>query len=66
MRPLSPVGMMIVGFVLLVVGFAIPFLMILQVIELGFFLAFLSYAASLSGLILGFLGSVLYVRERQG
>lgn len=65
MRPLSPVGMMIVGFVLLVVGFAIPFLMILQVIELGFFLAFLSYAASLSGLILGFIGSVLYVREHR-
>lgn len=65
MRLLSPVGMMIVGFGLLVVGFIIPFLMILQIIKPGFFLAFLSYAASMSGLFLGVIGAALYARERR-
>ncbi|MGQ9491228.1 MAG: hypothetical protein ACUVR4_09735 [Anaerolineae bacterium] len=65
MRSLSPVGMMIVGFCLLVVGFIIPFLMIIQIIKPGFFLAFFSYAASLSGLFLGLIGAALYARERR-
>lgn len=65
MRFLSPVGMMIVGLCLLVVGFIIPFLMIIQIIKPGFFLAFLSYAASLSGLFLGLIGAALYARERR-
>lgn len=65
MRLLSPVGMMIVGFVLLVVGFIIPFLMILQIIKPGFFLVFFSYAASVSGLILGVIGAAFYARERR-
>ncbi len=65
MRFLSPVGMMILGFGLLVVGFIIPFLMVIQIIRPGFLLAFLSYAASLSGLFLGLIGAALYARERR-
>ena len=50
-----------IGFVLLLVGFALPALMILAMLKSTFFLNFLSYAASFVGLVLGFIGSVLYV-----
>jgi hypothetical protein len=35
------------------------------VIEAGFLFSFLSYGASLSGLILGLLGAVSYVQRRR-
>ena len=54
-----------VGFVLVLIGAVLPFLMVLKVIQTGFILAFISFAASLAGLIMGTLGSFLYVREHR-
>ena len=65
MRALSPIGMIALGFGLLLFGVLIPFLMVIDVIQAGFFLAFLSYFASISGLILGLVGTALFARERQ-
>lgn len=65
MTMLPSVKFMLIGGVLLLVGVAIPFLMILQVVELGFLLLFLSYGASIGGLLLGVFGAMLYIRERQ-
>jgi hypothetical protein len=65
MSGMGPVGLMITGFILLIVGVSVPFLMIIQMLEPGFLLVFLSYMASIGGLILGVIGSALYVRERQ-
>ncbi len=47
---------------LVVLGAVLPFLMVLRILPSTFFLAFLSYAASVSGLFLGLLGISIYVR----
>jgi hypothetical protein len=41
---------------LLVIGFVIPLLMVMQILESTYFLNFFSYTASFLGLILGFIG----------
>jgi hypothetical protein len=56
----------LIGFVLVLLGAVLPFLIVMQVIESTFFLNFLAYGASLSGLILGFFGATQYVREHRG
>lgn len=61
MRPLSPLRMMVLGFMGVLVGFLLPFFMVLKIIPSSFALSFLSYAASFCGLILGIIGSALYV-----
>jgi uncharacterized membrane protein len=55
--------MIFVGFILVVLGFVLPFLMIIQVVTTTFFLALISYMASLVGLFLGIIGAAFYVRE---
>lgn len=57
--------MLLVGFLLVLYGFVIAFLMAIHVLKPSFLLAFTSYAGSLSGTILGVVGSILYVRERR-
>jgi len=57
--------MMLIGFILMLFGIIIPFLMVIGEMEPGFLLLFLSYAASVSGLILGLIGTALYARERR-
>ncbi|MFZ6019415.1 MAG: hypothetical protein ACOYXO_07360 [Chloroflexota bacterium] len=59
---MGPKGMMAIGAGLLFFGAAAPFLMILRIWETSFWLSFLSYAASISGLVIGFLGIFLYIR----
>jgi len=61
----TSIKFMLIGGVLLSVGVAVPFLMVLQMVEPGFLLLFLAYAASVGGLLLGVLGAMFYVRERQ-
>jgi hypothetical protein len=62
---MSPGRMIFVGFILVVLGFLLPFLMMIQVIPTTFFLALISYMASLIGLFLGTIGAAFYVRERR-
>ena len=61
----SPVLLMVYGFLLLLLGFLLAFAMVLRVIEAGFLLSFVSYGASLSGLILGLFGALSYVQRGQ-
>jgi len=56
----------LIGFVLVVLGAVLPFLIIMRVIESTFFLNFFAYGASLVGLFLGFIGATMYVREHRG
>jgi hypothetical protein len=56
----------LIGFVLVVLGAALPFLMVMRILESTFFLNFFSYGASMGGLFLGFIGASLYVREHRG
>lgn len=65
MSRLSPLWLMVIGFVLLLAGFIVPFMMVIQVMQPSFLGAFLSYFASVGGLIMGVIGSALYVRERR-
>jgi heme/copper-type cytochrome/quinol oxidase subunit 4 len=62
---LSPLKMILIGFILMVLGVILPFLMVLHIIASTFFLNFFSYTASLVGLILGLIGSAYYVRLKK-
>jgi hypothetical protein len=57
--------MLLIGFILLVLGVVLPFLMVLDIIKTSFLLSFLSHAASVSGLLLGTLGAFSYVRIKK-
>jgi uncharacterized protein YacL len=65
MQITGAVGLMIAGFAGLVAGFLIPFLTMIKVLEAGFVLLFASYLMSVGGLVIGVLGSALFVRGRE-
>jgi hypothetical protein len=57
----------IIGFCLVIIGWVLPLLMVMQVIQATFFLCFLAYIASLVGLFLGMIGTasaVAYLKLR--
>ena len=56
----QPGRLIAVAIVLLIVGFVLPFLMALRIVESTFFLNFLSFAASVFGLFLGLAGAAVY------
>ena len=66
MRGIQPWKLIVIGFVLVLMGFVLPFLMVVRVLESSIFLSFLSYAASVGGLFLGLIGAAMYVRIRRG
>jgi hypothetical protein len=59
------VTLILIGFVLVLLGAVLPFLMVMRVIESTFFLNFLAYGASMIGLFLGFIGASQYVNEHR-
>ncbi len=65
MKQLTPFRMIILGFVLLVLGFVLPFLMLLKMLESTLLLNFLAYLSSLFGLVIGVIGLVLYSQARR-
>jgi hypothetical protein len=62
---LSPLRIILIGFVLVVLGVVLPFLMVLHILESTFFLNFFSYGSSLFGLILGIIGAAMYIRIKK-
>jgi hypothetical protein len=54
--------MILCGFALSVLGIALPFLMVVSLMPSTFLLNFLSFTASMTGLMLGIAGAALYVR----
>ncbi len=58
----QPITFILVGFFLVLLGVVLPFLMVIHVIENTFFLSFVSWGATASGLFLGLIGSTRYVR----
>ena len=65
MLRLTPLQMILVGFLLVVLGWVLPFLMVMGMIKTGFLLSFLSYGASVAGLFVGFIGAAMYVRTKR-
>ena len=62
MIPIQPNKLFAVGFVLVMFGFLVPLLMVIKIIDAGYLLSFLSYAASVAGLLLGLIGAISYRR----
>jgi hypothetical protein len=65
MRNLDPRILLGVGFVLLLTGFFLPLLMVMQAIPSTFFLNFFAYGASTLGTMLGFIGAISIVARRR-
>lgn len=59
---IHPKKILFIGFLLVFFGALMPFLMVIKIVESTFFLNFLSYGASISGLILGIIGTANYNR----
>jgi hypothetical protein len=64
MRQWNPKYILLIGFILVFLGFLLPFLMVIQVIPSTMFLNFFSYIASVLGLFLGLVGAAMYTRMR--
>jgi hypothetical protein len=57
--------LILLGFGGVLVGAALPFLMVIRVIEPSFLLSLVAFLLSVSGLIMGLIGSALYVSDRR-
>ena len=62
---MSPATSLAVGFVLILAGFLLPFLMVLQILESGLVLNVSAYCASLVGLVLSLYGVSHYSSARE-
>lgn len=58
----SPRFLLSLGLILLIMGWLIPFLIIMYVIPSTFLLNFLGWALSVAGLFLGFIGAAMLGR----
>ena len=61
----NPRMLLWIGFILVFLGFAIPFLIVIKVLSSTFFLNFLAFGTSVAGLFLGVLGTSGLYAERQ-
>jgi len=59
---ISPRFLLSVGLILLVIGCTVPYLIIMQVLTSTFTLNFLAWSATTSGMVLGFIGSAMWVK----
>jgi hypothetical protein len=59
MKPQNPWKLIGIGFVLVLLGFVLPVLMVIDVIQTSLLLSLLSHGASVSGLILGLVGTIM-------
>lgn len=55
----NPKRLIIIGFFLVLFGAVVPWLMVLGYLKSTFFLNFLTYGASVSGLVVGILGAAM-------
>ncbi|HTP02483.1 MAG TPA: hypothetical protein VMJ64_14005 [Anaerolineales bacterium] len=62
---MSPWSLILIGFLLSVLGIALPFLMLIHIIPSTFFLNFLAFGAMLAGLSLGIIGAGSYYRQHR-
>ena len=57
----SPKNMMIIGTLLMITGVVLPMLMVIKMIPSTFLLSFISYGASLAGMVMAFVGLFTYI-----
>jgi uncharacterized membrane protein len=61
----NPKRLILIGFFLVLWGVVGPYLMILGILKSTLFLNFLSYGASVSGLILGMIGAAMLGKSKK-
>ncbi len=64
-KPIDSRLLMGIGVFLMLVGIALPALILIKLIESTYFLNFFSYICQILGLVLAMLGLVTYVRLRK-
>jgi positive regulator of sigma E activity len=62
---LTPIQFLVSGFFMVLFGLVVPYLMVVRIIQPTFFLSFLSFAASFTGLMFGLVGVATYTREHR-
>ncbi len=60
-----PLRVIFIGFLLVLVGFIGPVLMVLGVVPASFGLSFISHTASVGGVFLGFYGGAMVIGDRR-
>ncbi|MHB0987885.1 MAG: hypothetical protein ACYC3P_04365 [Bellilinea sp.] len=58
----TPIRIMLLGFIFVLAGVVLPFLMVMQVLDSTMFLNFFSYVLGLVGMFLGVAGASMYVK----
>jgi hypothetical protein len=61
----SPRLLLVLGVTLMLLGIALPFLMVIKMLESTFILNFFSWGASVAGLAFGTIGFALYSKGRK-
>ena len=64
MRNVNPNRLIFIGFLGVFAGAALPFLMVIGVLEASLFLSFVSYTSSVGGLFLGLIGAATTAGKR--
>ena len=59
----NPLRLIMIAFALLIIGVALPFLMVIGILTSTLPLNFVAYACSVSGLTVGFVGITQYWRR---
>jgi hypothetical protein len=62
---MSPLGIILLGFLFVVLGVVLPLLMMLNVIPTTFAISFLSFGLSVAGVLMGIVGASRYVVRRR-
>ncbi|MCL0029591.1 hypothetical protein M1O14_00080 [Dehalococcoidia bacterium] len=62
---MSHLRLIILGFLLLLVGAVLPFVMVIRLVESTFLLNFVAATSSIGGLTVGLIGIVQYNRSRR-
>ena len=61
----NPLRLIAIGFVLLLIGAVLPFLMVIDLVESTLLLNFVTVVSSIAGLTLGFIGIAQYRRRQR-
>jgi len=59
-----PRYIILLGFFLVLMGFVLPFIMVLHIVQPSFLLSFLSWGSSVAGLFLGIIGASMLIKRR--
>lgn len=65
MLNLRPRTLILIGFIGVVLGFVLPFLMVIKAITSSIFLNFFAYGASVAGMMMGLMGAAGWYHERR-